>query len=339
MASRFVSPLALVEALHNREAGARGQLRDLVGGAVRRLVQELQARHNLPHRPEHLLNNALHSAETYLRMRPAHDFETMSEAAFRGAILFQVARQMMQPFGGRDQTTAMPEPLPETETFTCQTVYRPLEKVGSFWYGGDWYGGRREADGTLWVIIADITGHGFAASLLANALPAVWRKIWADHLAPSPRPADVLAAMHDLLIDCLPEDVYVECTLLRMTPGGEVTIAPAGGSRLFLLRGSLSALDLLKLRGLWLGLDRPADLDQQTFILEAGDELLLGSDGIFDQLIEYGGRDSDLVQVVFEAMTQGGLLDAVNDILDRALRQYPQKDDITIVSVRRRMTR
>src|SRR5436190_1629794 len=107
MASRFSTPRALVEALHNRDEAARLQLR---------------------------------------------------EAGFRGSVLFQVARQFAQPFGRAGQL-AVPEPLPETEGYTCQTVYLPSEKVGTFSFGGDWYGGRREEDGTLWLIVADITGH------------------------------------------------------------------------------------------------------------------------------------------------------------------------------------
>jgi serine phosphatase RsbU (regulator of sigma subunit) len=334
MASRFSTPRALVEALHNRDEAARLQLREWLAEPIRRLVQDLHARYQLPHRLERLTSHALHAAETYLRMRSPQDFAQMSEAGFRGSILFQVARQFAQPFGRAGQL-AVPEPLPETEGYTCQTVYLPSEKVGTFSFGGDWYGGRREEDGTLWLIVADITGHGFAAYLMANALPAVWLRCWAALRHASPTPGEVLARMHDLLADCLPEDVFVECTLLKLSPDGRATMAPAGGARVLLRRHRPERLDLVKLRGVWLGFERPSG-EEHSCLLEVGDELLLGSDGIFDQLIDYGGPGGDLVELVGEAMGRGGLLEAVRAVLERALRDRPQRDDITVVTVRRR---
>jgi hypothetical protein len=334
--SRHSTPEALVAALHNRDEAARGQLREWLGEAVQRLMQQLQTRHDLPHRLERLTHHALHAAETYLRTRTPAEFRSMNISSFRGAVLIQVARQVVQPFGGgADGRSLGPEPLPRAEGYDFRTVFLPFEKVGSFSFGGDWFGGRRSADGTLWLIVADVTGHGYAAYLLANTLPIVWRKCWTDSSLDTAAPADILAAMHDLLRDCLPEDVYVECTLLRLTPDGEVTVAPAGGSRLLLRQRGANRIDLLKLRGLWLGFERPLAEDQHSYTLQAGDELLLGTDGVFDQLLDYVGEGRDLVPVVAGAMRDRGLLDAVEEVLQRALKTEPQKDDITVVTIRR----
>jgi phosphoserine phosphatase RsbU/P len=337
MASRFATPEALVEALHNRDDRARAVLWDWVGEPIRRLMQELQIRHQWPDRIERLTRHALHAVETSLRTRSAGDFRSMGITAFRGTILFQVARQVVQPLGAQGKVGVItPDPIPDTDVYSFQTVFLPSEKIGAFWFGGDWYGGRREDDGTLWLIVADITGHGYAAYLLANALPAVWRRYWTERRFIAREPADVLAAMHDLLLDCLPEDVYVECTLLRLDPDGRVTVGPAGGSRLLLHQGGRGRVELLKLRGLWLGYERPSTQDQHTCVLEVGDELLLGTDGVFDQLIDYNGPGGDLGRLIAESLDRGSLLDAVQNVLRRALREQPQKDDITFVTVRRR---
>jgi serine phosphatase RsbU (regulator of sigma subunit) len=334
--SRHSTPEALVEALHNRDEAARAQLREWLGDPVERLMQQLQTRHDLPHRLDRLTHHALHAAETYLRTRSPADFRSMNIPAFRGSVLIQVARQVVQPFGGgQDGRSIAPEPLPQAEGYDFRTVFLPSEKVGSFSFGGDWFGGRRSADGTLWLIVADVTGHGYAAYLLANTLPIVWRKCWTDSRLDTVDPADVLAAMHDLLRDCLPEDVYVECTLLRLTPNGRVTVAPAGGSRLLLRQRGPDRIDLLKLRGLWLGFERPLIEDQHTCTLKAGDELLLGTDGVFDQLLDYVGSGKDLVPVVAAAIRERGLSDAVEEVLQLALKTEPQKDDITVVTIRR----
>ena len=44
MVSQFATPGALVEALHNRVDGARGQLWEWLRDPVRRLMEELKAR-------------------------------------------------------------------------------------------------------------------------------------------------------------------------------------------------------------------------------------------------------------------------------------------------------
>ena len=336
MVSRFPTPGALVEALSTRADGARAQFWEWLREPVRRLMEQLRQRHHLGHSLDRLTQYALHAAETFVRTRPPAEFTSLSVGAFRGVVLLQVAKQVLEPFGGRrDGEVPIPDPLPESDAYSCRTVYQPYEKVGALWFGGDWYGGMK-VDGTLWVIVADITGHGYCASLLANTLPAVWRACWAGGRLAGARPSDVLGAMHELLRDCLPDGVYAECTLLRLDPDGAVTVAPAGGSRLFVRRRRQNQVDLLRLRGMWLGLDRPAAEDEQTCMLEAGDELLVGSDGVFDQLIEYEGSSDRLTPLVAEALDGGSLLDAVREVLQRALKARPQKDDITLVLFCRR---
>ncbi len=339
------TPAELVEALQNREESARRQLGDWLRAPVRRLMEELSRRHNLPHNLDRLTRHALHALEAYLRTRRPRDFEGMSVDAFRGALLLQIAKQVVQPYGGQRTLVLngthglihIPDPLPDHDIYQAETVFLPYEKIGSFWFGGDWYGGHRTPDGALWVIVADITGHGYYAYLLANALPGVWQMCWSNLQTGQPEPAEVLAAMHDLLHECLPEGVFVECTLLRFDLEGKVTVSPAGGSRLLWRRKEENRLNLVKLRGLWLGLDRPTVQDQHTCILEHGDELLIGTDGVFDQLLEHHGGTSDLAAVLGDFLARRTLHEAVSEAIQVTLRHGPQKDDITAVVVHRRV--
>jgi serine phosphatase RsbU (regulator of sigma subunit) len=232
--------------------------------------------------------------------------------------------------------------LPESPQYLSAAVSLPYERVGNSWYGGDWFAGRQTPDGALWVIVADITGHGYCASLLAGGLPGIWQACWDAHRRAGDwsgddrplEPADVLAAMHDLLRDCLPEGVYVECTLLRLSPEGEAMIAPAGGSRVLLRRAATGRRSLLKLRGAWLGLRRPEAGEQRTWRLDAGDELVLGTDGLFDQFADHNGPE--MTQVLSEVPETERLQYELQRRLQEALRRVPQKDDITMVLLRRR---
>ncbi len=335
MIPRYRTPRDLVEALHNSAPGARAQLWEWAREPVARLLDTLIARHQLKHGRDRLVLHALHTAETYLRTRPIAEFAGLNQPAFLATLLLMVAKLLYNPFGGQAGKTAGPAPLPDTSGYSSEAVSLPFDRVGAFGYGGDWFAGRETSDGALSVIVADVTGHGYYAYLLASSLPSVWRMCWQRH-PNGTEPATLLADMHDLLQDCLPDGIFVECTLARLGPAGELTVAPAGGSRLLLRRES-GQLELLKLRGSWLGLVRPSAADQRSWQLETGDELLLGTDGVFDHLADLtGGNVADALAELSRAAETRPLLEQVHDRVRRALRQGPQKDDITMVLLRRR---
>jgi serine phosphatase RsbU (regulator of sigma subunit) len=296
----------------------------------------LIAKHQLKHRRERMVVHALHAAETYLRTRPPRDFADMNQSVFRATLLLQVAKLLYHPFGGQAGKASGPMPLPDTPVYLSEAISLPYDRIGPFWFGGDWFAGREAGDGSLWVIVADITGHGYYAYLLATSLPSVWQACWRRH-PEGAAPADLLADMHDLLEDCLPDGIFVECTLARFAMEGDVTVAPAGGSRLLLRRSGSSRLELLKLRGSWLGLHRPSPEDQRTWRLDTGDEMLLGSDGVFDHLADQSGGNMAAALDEMSRTTQArSLLQQVHERIRQALRQSQQKDDITMVLLRRR---
>jgi hypothetical protein len=331
MEPRYRTPRELVEALHGRAAGARAQFGHLLREPLARLLGQFLARHGLEEDRALLTLHALHAAETYLRTRPPAAFAGTSWAAFRGAVLLHVAKVAFQPYGGQTGPHGAPLPLPESPLYDSRTFFRPYERLGNHWFGGDWFAGRLAPDGCLWVVLADITGHGYFAYLLACGLPFVWQRAWATLGSERPQPAEVLTAMHHLLADCLPEGVFVEAALARLAPDGTVTVAPAGGTRLLLRRGRSARPAVLTLRGMWLGLRPPSVDDQGSWVLGHDDELLLASDGIFDQLADHGGAEAVL-------LTDAGatLFDAVHERLHHALARGPQKDDLTMVLLRRR---
>ena len=336
MEPRYGTPVELVEALQNRAPGARARLAEWVREPVAGLIDAVIARHHLPHRRDRLVVHALHAAETYLRTRPAQDFAGMTQTAFRAALLMQVAKSLYHPFGGQPAKTAGPTPLPETAVYVSEAVSLPFDRVGPYSFGGDWFAGRESDDGSLWVIIADITGHGYYAYLLASSLPSVWQACWRRR-PDIADPANFLADMHDLLEDCLPDGIFVECTLARLGSDGDVTVAPAGGSRILLRRFGSNRLELLKLRGSWLGLQRPSANDQSSCRMDTGDEMLLGSDGLFDHLADLtGGNIAAALDEMSRATETRSLLDKVHERIRRALRLGRQKDDITMVLLRRR---
>jgi hypothetical protein len=333
MQPSYRSPQELVEGLHACQREARRQLWELLREPVRQLMTRLVDQHALDEDPDLLTRHALHAAEAGLRTRPPANLAELSWTAFRGALLLQIAKTALQPFGETHPGAGGgPPPLPESPEYESVTFFRPSARLGGRLFGGDWYAGRRLVDGSLWVFVADVTGHGYFAYLLASSLPAVWHQCWAAHPNHPPTPAELLGAMHRLLAECMPEGIYLECTLARLGPDGQTVVLPAGGTRM-LVRSGTSRPQLLKLRGCWLGLRAPSHEEEHALALGPGDEILLATDGVFDQLDEAGGAEAVTATAVPGRATLFGL---VSELLERSLARGPQKDDITMILLRRR---
>jgi hypothetical protein len=271
-------------ALHDRAEDARSSLRSALREPLGRLLDQMVLRKGVAHDRELLLLRTMHAVETYLRTRPIKDFARMSEQAFRGAVLMQTARLLGQPFGHQQSGTDTGAlSLPEDNGYESQIFYQPHEKVGEFAFGGDWYAGMHAEDGSLWVIVADVTGHGYHAYLLASTLPDVWADCW-RRSGPNREPGDLLRRMHHMLESCLPDGIYLECTLARLDVAGQATVFPAGGTRVLLRRNGQEKPELVKLRGAWLGLFPPTGEDERSWMIEEEGEMLLGTDGLFDHL-------------------------------------------------------
>ncbi len=333
MDQRYHTPQELVEGLHGRRPGARAQLWQLLREPLTHLMHKLISRHGLDEEGDLLTTHALHSAETGLRSRQPGAFAGVSWSAFRGSLLVQMARLATQPHGNPTLADSpAPLPLPDSPGYVSQTFSRPYTRLGHHFFGGDWYAGRQLDDGSLWVFLADVTGHGYFAYLLASGLPALWQECWNMHAHRTPEPIELLTSMHELLCESMPEGIFLEGILVRLDSDGEATVVSAGGTRLLLRRGSRRP-DLLKLRGAWLGLRAPSSDEQHCFSLDDGDELLLATDGVFDQL-EDSGNDG-----TFPAGLTGGLFDSMRRQIEQSLAHGPQKDDITMVLLRRRAPR
>lgn len=336
MASPCPTPRRLVEALHERGDEARQQLWQVLGHAAGQLVGECIARHGLSHNPQRLTDYALHSVETYLRTRPQGEFEGLSWTAFVGSCLIYLAKLTFRPSVVPSERIWEPDALPEGAGYQTQAIFLPFEKIGDVRVGGDWCGGTRARDGSLWVIIADVTGHGYCAYLLANSMPYVWGACWdaaPSHCCP---PNVLLEGLHRQLEGCLPEGLYVEGTLVRMNPNGEVAIAPAGGTRLLLRRRGERSVAWHRLSGSWLGLAPPQAEDQRTWILDTEDEIVLGTDGLFDQIATIVPSGDPLVDLIANRGPSSTLFVLVHHLLQEGLRTHPQVDDITMVTLRRR---
>jgi sigma-B regulation protein RsbU (phosphoserine phosphatase) len=214
------------------------------------------------------------------------------------------------------------------ENWQAHYRYEPLAAVG-----GDYCelisldGGR-----SLFFALGDVAGKGVAASLLMTHLSAIFRSLLSLDLPL----AEVIARANRLFCDSTAPAQYATLVCGRTT-ANEVELCNAGHCAPLLLRPHVT--ERVDSTGLPLGLFCGGEYSVRRLSLDAGDTLVLYSDGITEAQDPHGNEfDEDrlvrslrdhLSQAV-EAMAGGVLLDQAHF---RASR--PPADDITLLLVRR----
>jgi sigma-B regulation protein RsbU (phosphoserine phosphatase) len=224
------------------------------------------------------------------------------------------------------QEILLPARAPEVEGLEIATGLRPASDIS-----GDIYDFFEHKENHQVLAFGDVSGKGAAAALYGALVSGLLRS-----LAPRRRnPAELMRALNDALIERKVESRYV--TLLVMLwhhHSHEFTMANAGAIPPLVCRCG----EIIKLRveGVPLGLLDSREYEEVTFQANAGDVMVLYSDGITDHLSasgeEYGrGR---LAQVVRAACDRpaADIVDAIFADLDRFGRAA--FDDQTLVVIK-----
>jgi hypothetical protein len=327
------NPFELVTALRSPGSEARAVLRAWCQESIRRLVAAVASRLATGGADvETLTTRALRWLELYLRARDPAAYQGLGRDTFVLSLLLAAYRCLDPVERHRQEALSLGGSEPECDTYKIRSYSRPLEQSG-----GDWWDHDAERGRMLWVIIGDVTGHGYPAYLLAAGLPHLWRaKPIAELRARMQEPRDVLAALGRELEEVLPDDLFVEAALGRFDPFGAVVLAAAGGSRPILRRSRANQAEVLSLSGGFLGLEL-GERDQCSWTLYDGDELVLATDGLFDQPCGDSERlGTRLAECCAQQLCSGrDLHAAVLEVLGQALVQNAQQDDITVITLLR----
>jgi len=327
------TPFELVTALCLADGQARALLEAWCREPITRLVATVADRLG-PETgdPEKLTGRALRWLEMYLR---AHDHSVYQSVGRRTFVisLILAANRWLDPLDpNRYESLALAHGEHDFDAYKLRSYTRPLDRVGGDWWDHDVDPGR-----VLWVIIGDVTGHGYPAYLLAAGLPHLWRtKAIANLRARMQEPRALLGALGREVEAVLPDDVFVEAVLGRFASSGEVVLAAAGGARPILRRSQAELPEFHSLSGCLLGLEL-GDRDQCSWSLDDGDELLMATDGLFDQPLSDRERVGKRLAGDCQQRLAAGhdLHGAVLDVLSQVLEENAQHDDITVITLRR----
>jgi serine phosphatase RsbU (regulator of sigma subunit) len=171
----------------------------------------------------------------------------------------------------RIQTAILPKSLPELAGLRIRARYEPMTAVA-----GDFYDFLQVDDQRVTILVADVSGHGVPAALIASMLKVAFAA-QAEHAR---NPAAILAGLNSSLSGLVAgQFVTAACAFIDLAEQ-TVTYAGAGHPPSLLLRkGSAEVIELAE-NGLFLGPFRHAKYTNVSTSFTQGDHLLLYTDGI-----------------------------------------------------------
>ena len=199
--------------------------------------------------------------------------------------------------------------------------------------GGDYFGYFANGESGADSLIGDVSGHGVGAALLmASARTTFMSARLVEESA-----AAILSRLNDQLHDDLDHaDLFMtaSCTTFDVATR-ELRYANAGHPPALVLRGGASRCDPLRADGIMLGLQKGARFDEIRLQLNAGDVVVLYTDGITEMCNDagefFGVRRLEDSIVATGHVDPEAMIDAVFAALELFSDGRSYDDDCTIV--------
>lgn len=200
--------------------------------------------------------------------------------------------------------------------------------------GGDVYDLVATGEDVL-MMIADITGKGVPAALLAASLHAAVRVMAKG----CPAPEEVAARLHAHLLEATPDNKFATVFLACLRSAGELAYVSAGHNPVIVVSRH-GEVHLLQSTGPPLGLLEGSAFTARTAVLPPGGLLVAYTDGFTEAPAAFGEDDFGVERLArFVAAHRG---DSLPDLVDGAFREVaaftghaPPHDDRTLVALRR----
>lgn len=227
----------------------------------------------------------------------------------------------------RIQTGILPQRMPRVEGLTVAARYVPMSEVA-----GDFYDFAEVEGGGLGVLVADVSGHGVPAALIASMVKVAS----ASESNHAREPARVLTNMNRILAGQL-EDQFVTAGYAFVDPvGGELRYSGAGHPPLMVLSADDGGIAELSRNGLMLGPFPGAEYEHVARALRPGDRILMYTDGIIEAVNSADEQFGAVRLREVLAASQGLNTEGVADTLMEKVGAWAGQaidDDVTVVVI------
>ncbi len=205
------------------------------------------------------------------------------------------------------QSLLVPAVSPSTPGFNVENVYLPASEVG-----GDFFHVQPGDDGSLLIVVGDVSGKGLKAAMTVSTIVGALRN------ETSRQPAEVLAHLNRVLHGQI--SGFVTCCAALISADGKMTIANAGH-----LAPYRNGEELPVAPGLPLGILAEGSYEETHYQLAPSDRLTFVSDGVVE-------ATNDKKELFGFERTQAISNQPAAAIADAA-KNFGQEDDISVLSV------
>jgi serine phosphatase RsbU (regulator of sigma subunit) len=256
------------------------------------------------------------------------------------ALVFLLALELVDRVRVRDelevardlQRQLLPTAGPDLPGYRFAHSYRTANEIG-----GDYYGFLHLPDGRLVLAAADASGHGMAAGLLMVIAHTSLRLT--SEL--DPRPEAAVAVLNRALCDTGGPRAFLTLFYGVLEPASGRLDYVCAGHPFPLLRRAGGAIEELGTGSLPLGLRRELEIRPRTTTVEAGDLLVLYSDGLPEGVVTATG-DTFGFDRLRGQVAPGGAARTVHDRVMAAFDAFmggeTQQDDLSLVVIERAPT-
>jgi serine phosphatase RsbU (regulator of sigma subunit) len=194
---------------------------------------------------------------------------------------------------------------------------------------GDFYDFIHLPDGRLGVLVADVSGHGVPAALIASML----KMAFVSHAPSAADPAELLTRLNGAMYGHFSSHFVTAVYAVIDSAAGTMTYSAAAHPPV-LVRRCDGTVDELSENGLMLGAFDFAQYANASTILEIGDQVLLYTDGLAEGSNE---RDEEFgIERLKDCFDLGGAARSLAQVFAKTSEwtaKIPQQDDLTAVVV------
>jgi hypothetical protein len=207
------------------------------------------------------------------------------------------------------QQLLVPATPPATPGFSVESVYLPAQQVG-----GDFFQVMPGDDGSLLIVVGDVSGKGLKAAMTVSTIVGALRGCTVR------KPAAVLSYLNRVLYGQI--SGFATCTAALIAADGAVTLANAGN-----LAPYCNGMELEVQSGLPLGIEAGGSYAETSYQIDPGDRLTFVSDGV----VEAANEKREL----FGFARTLAISQQPAHAIAEAAKQFGQQDDISVLSVTR----
>jgi len=275
-----------------------------------------------PWEPGDLLMTVERGLETYRLALENERFRRELIRRERLARELEIAREI--------QRYILPAFCPPVPGYEVSVEYQPALEVGGDLYDFDY----RPESGILRVVVGDVSGKSIPAALYGAVFSGHLRALFAQPM----QPAESLAFLNASLVSRTPRANYIAVSFISLDLAtGCVTLSNAGLTYPYLVHHG--RVDRLDLPGPPLGLLSEATHEETRAVLQAGDTLIIASDGCTEATDQSGDefgeeRFTDCIERHHEEST-GELVRSLYREMCLFTQRAENEDDITILALRR----